>query len=168
MAHVVDTNVLTTANGRDTHAPPECIRACIHALVAIQHGILIVIDDGWRILREYQRNASSSGQPGVGDAFLLWLLRNQANPSRCQRVSLTTRRGTEEAFDEFPDDPDLEGFDRSDRKFVAAARASTRMPSVLNATDTDWHHYRETLARHGVQINFLCPNLMSPTEARDA
>lgn len=159
---VVDTNVLTAANGRDTHAPPACLRACVRALTAIQRHKLVVIDDGWRILREYQRNASTSGQPGVGDAFLLWLLRNHANPDRCERVAISHRAGTDDDFAEFPADPDLQGFDRSDREFVAVARASVHTPAILNATDTDWHHYREPLARHGVVVTFLCPELMPP------
>jgi hypothetical protein len=160
IGEVLDTNVLAVANDRGTHAPSACIQACIRAILSIQREKLIVIDDGWRILGEYQRNASSSGQPGVGDAFLLWLLRNHANPDRCERVSITPRSGTDDDFNEFPDDPALEGFDRADRKFVAVALASVWNPEVLNATDTDWHLYRETLARHGVRIRFLCPELM--------
>lgn len=160
IAEVVDTNVLVAANARDTHAPPKCALACIDALTAIQRDKLIVIDDRWRILGEYQRNASSTGQPGTGDTFLLWLLRNQANPTRCEQVTITPRAGNGEDFQEFPLDPELETFDRSDRKFVAVARASRQGPVVLNATDTDWHHHREPLARHGIRVSFLCPETM--------
>jgi len=54
----------------------------------------------------------------------------------------------------------LARFDRSDRKFVAVALASQLNPNVLNATDTDWWHYRECLAKHGVRVVFLCSDLM--------
>ena len=62
---------------------------------------------------------------------------------------------------EFPDDPALTGFDSSDRKFVAVAVASEIQPALLNATDTDWWEYRVELERHGVNVHFLCPELMN-------
>ncbi|MFN8557994.1 MAG: hypothetical protein U0531_11845 [Dehalococcoidia bacterium] len=159
-AEVVDTNVLVAANARDTHASPVCSRACKDALVTIQRSKRVVLDDGRRILKEYLANASSSGQPGVGDAFLLWVLRNQANRRHCEQVTITPRAGADDNFEEFPIDPDLAGFDRADRKFVAVALASNHQPAVLNATDTDWYHHREALGRYGLRITFLCPELM--------
>ncbi|HSU82609.1 MAG TPA: hypothetical protein VLR69_09330, partial [Thermoanaerobaculia bacterium] len=57
-------------------------------------------------------------------------------------------------------DPDLAAFDPSDRKFVAVAVASGEQPEILNASDTDWWHHREALSRHGVEVRFLCPQLM--------
>jgi hypothetical protein len=70
-------------------------------------------------------------------------------------------RGNGEDYEEFPDDPELARFDRSDRKFVAVTLASRLDPDVLNATDTDWWHYRECLKKYGVRVVFLCPNLMT-------
>ena len=43
---------------------------------------------------------------------------------------------------------------------VAVARASGADPELLNATDTDWWHYREALKENGVNVVFLCPELM--------
>jgi hypothetical protein len=56
----------------------------------------------------------------------------------------------------FPDDPDLAAFDPADRKFVALALASDSHPSILNAVDSDWWHFREALRRAGVEVMFLC------------
>lgn len=156
----MDTNVLATANGRATQASPRCVLASTQQLEAIKGSGLLVIDDGWRIIREYQQQASSAGQPGVGDAFLKWVLTNQANPARVERVALTPRHDGAHTFEEFPNDPDLRNFDPSDRKFVATIRASTHHPPIVNATDTDWWEYREPLQRNGVQVVFLCPELM--------
>jgi len=61
-------------------------------------------------------------------------------------------------FEEFPGDPELAGFDRSDKKFAAVAVTSENDPDVLNAVDADWWHYRQPLERHGVRIRFLCPD----------
>ncbi|MBI4493070.1 MAG: hypothetical protein HY690_09790 [Chloroflexi bacterium] len=54
----------------------------------------------------------------------------------------------------------LAAANRSDRKFVAVARACQRRPPVVNATDTDWWLFRDALKRHGVEVEFLCPDLM--------
>ena len=116
----------------------------------------IVLDDGYRILSEYQDHLRSDGQPGEGDAFLKWVLTNQANPQRCAQVHINSTEDGDN-FVEFPDDPDLKGFDRSDRKFVAAARAHPDSPPILNAVDTDWWLFRKALTRNGVHVEFLCP-----------
>ena len=116
----------------------------------------IVLDDGYLILSEYQARLRSEGQPGEGDAFLKWVLTNRANPERCDHVHINpTEDGN--SFAEFPDDLGLRDFDRSDRKFVAAARAHPDSPPILNAVDTDWWLFRAALARNGVEVEFLCP-----------
>jgi hypothetical protein len=61
---------------------------------------------------------------------------------------------------QFPNDERLVGFDRSDHKFVAVALAHPERPPILNAVDADWWYYREELARHGIRVEFLCPNAM--------
>lgn len=160
-AVVIDTNVGTVANGDTEQASPACVVACIDRLERVRSSELVVIDDGFRILDEYRRHMSLSGQPGAGDFFFKWLWTNQANPDHCEQVRITpVAAGAEEDYEEFPRDPALAGFDPSDRKFVAAALASRNRPEILNASDTDWHIFREPLARNGVRIAFLCPELM--------
>ena len=119
---------------------------------------IIVIDDGMQILLEYISAVSLRGQPGLGHVFVKWVFDNQAVPSRCERVPLTQNGINEGEFCEFPNDMSLEGFDRSDRKFVAVALASRNQPEILNAVDSDWWNYRQQLAAHGVRIRFLCQN----------
>jgi hypothetical protein len=115
----------------------------------------IVLDEGNLILSEYRDNLRSDGQPGPGDAFLIWVYDHQWNPQWCDRVPITpTGEGT--SFVEFPNDPDLTGFDLSDRMFVAAARAHLEHPPILNAVDTGWWIFRNALRRNGVTVEFLC------------
>jgi len=140
--------------------------ACLSALESARRKCLVALDDGGRILGEYMKHLSPSGQPGAGDLFVKWLWENQANPRRCERVKITPRPQEDDNFEEFPDDPDLEDFDRADRKFVAVARSSHYDPTVLNATDTDWWIFRKPLAKHGVRIEFLCPNRMQKPKRR--
>jgi hypothetical protein len=165
-AVVVDTNVLEVANGRETHAPPACVIASARALQGIPDGGLLVLDDRWRIIKEYQAHARSSGEPGPGDRFLRFVLTNWENPERCELVRLTPRGDADDDFEELPDDPALVRFDRSDRKFVAVALASQHDPPIMNAVDTDWWHAREALERHGVQVEFLCQDVMEASGSR--
>jgi hypothetical protein len=102
------------------------------------------------------KNCSLGGQPGFGDKFLKWVFYHQASPDHCELVEIHPRDGSEDDFVEFPDDPALARFDRSDRKFAAVARASQYNPAVLNATDSHWWIHRDALGRHGIVIEFLC------------
>lgn len=162
MKVIVDTNVPIAANKMSPQATPGCIETCIRELKEIERRHTLVLDDGWRILREYQRHLKSSGQPGVGDRFLKWALINRHNPQRCEQVHITASLASEEdrEFAEFPQDLRLAGFDRSDRKFVAVALAHPERPPILNALDTDWWYFREPLEQHDVRVVFLCPETM--------
>jgi hypothetical protein len=161
-AFVVDTNVPVVANGKSEQADPACVIACIEALGEVRAKGLIAIDDHMRILQEYMNNLSMSGQPGPGDLFMKWVWTVQADVARCEQVPLTARDEESSDFAEFPNDPDLAGFDRSDRKFVAVALASRNSSQVLNAVDSDWATHHRALARNGVRVHFLCPQHVCP------
>lgn len=159
MPFIIDTNVPIVANNRIfAQATPACVLDCIKKLQDIMTHHTVVIDDQWRILREYGHKINPSGQPGVGDAFYKWLLQNQANPRHCQRVHITplTDSHDNNDFAEFPHDPELANFDRSDRKFVSVALAHPDKPPIVNAMDSDWQYYQHRLAQHGLKIEFLC------------
>lgn len=86
---VVDTNVGVVANDRVDDRPepphfPASIGSCVGFLREVMRSGRVAIDDTWEIIHEYQARMRSSGQPGPGDAFLKWVLVNQANPARCQ------------------------------------------------------------------------------------
>ena len=159
-AVVLDTNVGIVANGKTPQAGNDCVSSCIGALVEIRERHRVLLDDHGLVLAEYLRHLSPSGQPGTGDAFFKWLWDNQWNPEHCRQVPVTPLSGGR-GFEEFPEDPELATFDASDRKFVAIALASGDQPEILNATDTDWWHHRRALSRYGVEVRFLCPQLMT-------
>ncbi len=93
----------------------------------------------------------------IGDAFLRWVLTNQANPNRCRQVPLTPS-GSGYDFEEFPSHPGLAQFDPSDRKFVAVAAACPGGPApILQAADSKWWGWKEALEDCGVFVDFLCP-----------
>jgi hypothetical protein len=157
MLLIVDTNVPIVANRKSSQASPQCVRACVKKIQEIQTQHTLLFDDCWLILKEYQNKLSSKGQPGVGDAFLKWVLTNQRNPQRCQFFKITPM--PEESFEEFPKDASLAGFDVSDRKFVALALAHPDKPPILNAVDSDWRNFETALNQFGVKVEFLCPEL---------
>jgi len=163
-AFVVDTNVPVVANARSAQTDPDCILSCIGILREIRERGIFVLDDAMRILDEYRRNLSLSGQPGAGDFFMKWVWTVQADPRHCQRVSITPRADDPSTFVEFPNDTDLANFDPSDRKFVAVALASGSAPENLDAVDSDWANHFDRLTRNGVRLRFLCPQHVSPKE----
>lgn len=155
MAVIVDTNVAVVANGQSSQASPNCVDTCINRLEGIIRGEeKLVLDDMWAILGEYMRNLRSSGEPGAGDRFLLWLLRNK--DTQCDLVSITPVNGSDNAFEEFPDDPALNDFDPADRKFIAVACAHSEKPPILQAVDSKWLDFRDAFRRNGVTVVFIC------------
>lgn len=154
---VVDTNVAVVAN-RKEDTSTGCVRACVNEILAITGDEKrVAIDLEGLIIREYMNNLSLAGQPGVGDAFMKWLHRNQAVVERCEKVAIT-RPGAGEGVDfpSFPEDKMLAGLDPSDRKFIAVSRAHPEAPPILEATDAKWWGWREALQRNGVMVHFLC------------
>ena len=153
---IVDTNVPVVANSHSEQASPDCVTACVNALQDITDSSeRLVLDDDWAVIREYLANLRSDGQPGVGDAFLRWVLTNQANPARCELIALPV--DAEGEYEHFPKDHMLARFDPADRKFVALALAHPSRPRVLEAVDPDWWHHRRALHANGVVVQFLCP-----------
>jgi hypothetical protein len=164
MLRVIDTNVAVAANGRDAeHVSKDCQAKCARRLSWLRESGVIVLDDGWRIIGEYLRHLRSTGQPGPGDEFLRWVLRNQANPARCRTATISPRGDDAEDYEEFPDDAGLTAFDPSDRKFVAVSVACYPDEApICVASDRGWWRHREALARHGVVVEFLCPDSAPP------
>ncbi len=57
----------------------------------------LVVDDGWQILGEYTRNRYSIGAD-VGDRFLQWALRSEANSQWCTLVTTTPINNLEKVY----------------------------------------------------------------------
>lgn len=154
MKAVIDTNVLLVANGQHADVSEDCVTECVKRLLAMQQKGITVIDDGYRILGEYQHKTSLTPPKGVGDVFLKWLLR-QAGTAQVEQVTLNERAVN--CFDEFPD-PVLEPvFDAPDRKFPAVAHAHPDKPTIWQAADCKWLDWWPALRVKGVEVDFLCP-----------
>ena len=161
-AVIVDTNVIIAANGRAEHASPDCVERCQQRLEQIRsQSETSLVDDGWRILKEYQRHVDTRTQKGIGDVFVKTLLQNLGNPKVCTRVPITPLAGNGTDFDEFPAAEALSDFDPADRKFIAVAIAYRRdfaqNATILQALDRKWEEFQEAFQQEEVHIEFLCP-----------
>ena len=157
---IVDTNVPLVANGAAEQASIECQLACIAELSVVQRTKVCLLDSDGAILGQYLKQKPHGYPQGPGDAFLVWVYDNQANPDRCRIVSVTPIDDPIRLYEEFPDDVELIGFDRDEHKFVAVAIAHGDSPPILNASDTDWKIFEVPLRKHGIGVKFLCPDLM--------
>jgi hypothetical protein len=164
-AVVVDTNVPIAASRRSEQASPACVLRCEEAVLRVLNDqVRLALDDDGLIIEEYRANLSPSGEPGIGDRFLKWVLTNWANPARCDLVPITSIEGR--GFEEFPDRKGLERFDPSDRKFVAVAHAHGGTPPILQALDSKWWGYQGELQAAGLVVTFLCPTEVRTTYER--
>jgi hypothetical protein len=152
---VVDTNVVLVANGLHADVSPECVKTCALTLQILMRSGRLALDDGFRILLEYQNKTQPKKGNGPGDAFIKWALQNRCNAKRVDQVTLVEHE--QRGFESFPDDAALANFDAADRKFVAVSGAHPDTPFIAQATDSKWLGWAPTLKRHGIDVAFLCP-----------
>lgn len=153
-SNIIDTNILIVANQPNHEAGEECYANCrrfLNDIVSNQRRV--AIDFEGNIFREYFAYADLKGQPGFGDMFFRWLHERQGFEHIVEQVEIDAI--------ELPED--LNGFDKSDLKFVQTAVGSRNKPATIhNATDSDWLFFEQTAARkmylenEQISINQLC------------
>ncbi|MDE0009954.1 MAG: hypothetical protein OXU36_02340 [Candidatus Poribacteria bacterium] len=160
-AVIVDTNVIVIANDTDDDDRRDCRDLCQDRLQQIwDQRETVILDNGWRILGEYEDNTNPNSRKGIGDLFVKRLLQNLGNPNICTMMPITpsVRNGAD--FEEFPSDDALSGFDPDDRKFIAVAVAYENVHQqkaiLLQAVDSQWYGFREALVENGLEIEFVC------------
>jgi hypothetical protein len=80
-----------------------------------------------------------------------------ANSSKVSTVNLTPTNHAKTTFEEFPPDRELEtAFDPADRKFVAASYAHPDRPPIVEAADSKWLGWEDSLQSHGIKLEVLC------------
>jgi hypothetical protein len=151
---VIDTNVLLVANNRHPNVSPECVLECVNRLERIQKNGVVVIDDAWHIVGEYQNKTQPNQPKGVGDIFLKWLLNNISSLQRVHQVSISET--APDTFAEFPDSGLQATFDPPDRKFPAVANAHPDKPPIWQAADCKWLDWWPALQEAGIIVEFLC------------
>ncbi|WP_288496630.1 hypothetical protein [uncultured Stenotrophomonas sp.] len=153
---VVDTNVLLVAEGKHPDVSEECVLACVSRLQKIMQAEIVVVDDGYRVLGEYQNKLNSRVGKGVGTVFLKWLLQRQANVNHVVQVNVNEYE--KDRYVEFPA-PGIEAnFDPPDRRFPAISNAHPAKPAILQAADCKWLRWWPELQEAGISVRFLCPD----------
>jgi hypothetical protein len=153
-SNIIETNILIVANQPNHKAGADCHAACRRFLNDIvSHKRRVAIDFEGHIFKEYLTYATLKGQPGFGDMFLKWLYAHQGFENIVEQVQI-------EAV-ELPEA--MDGFDKSDLKFVQTAVGSRYKPvTIHNATDSDWLFFEQTTTRKAylkaeqITINQLC------------
>ena len=151
---VVDTNVILIANNAHPDASPECVITCVARLNELMKSGVLVLDDSYRILREYQKRTSPRKAKGVGDHFVDWALRHQGQPNRVQLVTLTELE--KRRYAEFPDTALELLFDPPDRMFPAVSHKHPDRPPIWQGSDTKWLDWWPALNTCGIKVEFLC------------
>lgn len=129
--------------------------ASIERIEQLKAREILVLNDAFHILNEYDKHLNHRAQPDFGDAFYQWALRNRHNSLHCEQVPLEI--AGDGSFSTFPSVSELTKFDPSNRKFVATALTHPVNNPVINATDKSWHEHLSALSRHGVRVEFICP-----------
>ncbi len=155
MKRIIETNVPLTANGVSSMSL-KCALKCIDLLDELMRNGKIVIDNGYRIIKEYQRKLPTGGDDKIGDVFLEWVLTYQRNSKKVETVEIKESSHKETWFEEIPVNIGLEDFDPSDLKFIAVAFRHTEKPSIVNAADTDWLSIKDILPVYGITVDNIC------------
>lgn len=153
---VVDTNVLLVAEGKHPDVSEECVLSCIARLQQVMRAETVVLDDGYRLLSEYQNKLDPQRGKGVGVTFLKWLLQRQANSRYVTLVTINEHAA--DCYAEFPVPAVEPDFDPADRKFPAVSNAHPSKPPILQAADCKWLRWWTNLSAVGIPVQFLCPD----------
>jgi len=149
---VVDTNVLLAADISPsprlaTHLSLSCREHSLEWLEAfLERQDRLVVDEGWKILNEYQRKT----QP---DDYASFFVREILSRSLVDPVSIEMDE-TDSAC--LPDGLLETVHDLADRKFVAVALAHPDRPTIVNSADTDWLDWQDDLAKFRIYCLHLC------------
>jgi hypothetical protein len=146
---IIDTNVLVVANGQNVDVAAYCLDACIRFVKKVRTDDVVLVDGSDEIRKEYARNLQEGRPYQLGMRLLFEILQYSV-----QVRVIDLHQDANGDFLDFPPVPELEAFDRSDRKFAALSK-KTGTP-VTNATDSDWADFPSALNRHGITVQFLC------------
>lgn len=160
MKYIIDTNVPKMAENinKQNKLDAICSRECSKFIKYITNSndAIVVLDSAGEIFREYRNNLRFDGQDTVATVFFKWVCKNLT----CRENSLVEQQyititGDRE-YEEFPHSPSLNGFDISDRKFIALANAHPEHPQIVEGSDSLWWGFKDALNDLGIHIYFLC------------
>ena len=151
--HIVDTNVLCAASTSDpgsrhndtTHIPDDQLQRVLDWLMEFRedNGRLLVLDFDWRLLNEYKGQLGEDPVNNIGMRVIYEKM------STCRWVDIPVDADGRERL---PPPLDTAYDYRGDRKIIALALADQPNSTIINACDTDWYDWEETLAANGIVV----------------
>ena len=111
----------------------------------------LVLDAGYEILKEYERNVCKNSNMGI--LFYRWLYSYYGKIQPEDLIKL--EKNNDGQYIDFPYDEHTKNFDESDKKFIALANAHYEKPPIIEAADGKWLGYEEAFAKYGISIEFL-------------
>lgn len=159
---VLDTNVLLVASAAHpyspwddaNHVPAEEQKKVFEWLAEFRTDAsrAIVFDDLFAIYEEYRHKLSDQdyGLQVVHEKMQVAL----------RQVDL---EWDDESHAVVPDE--FQTFDRSDRKFLAAALSDPASIAIVNATDTDWLYFEKELEAAGVEVVYVIEDWLRKQKA---
>lgn len=162
--HVLDTNVLLVASAADpylpwegdSHVPAEQQSAVFEWLAEFKADPerAIVLDDLLSIYEEYLNKLTPQH-------FGLLVINEKMQQALMRQVELARDD------DGIPVVPTaFQTFDRSDRKFLAAALTDPEQIAIVNAADTDWLYFEEQLEAAGVKVLHVIEDWLREQKAK--
>lgn len=159
---LVDTNVFLGAGpciANWNKGQLECVQCCLKVMDWIaENKIQTIVLDGTmgtsEIFEEYRHQLDPYGGQSLAEQILRQLLMT----GRFQYRKITKNDGSEYEYAEFPDHRGLQGFDGSDRKFIAVANAAEPHLPILQSMDGKWWRWAKTLHEIGIEILFNHPD----------
>ena len=152
--HIVDTNVLCAASTSDAisrfnetdHVPLDELEKVLNWLVKFRQDATrrIVLDEGWRLIGEYKGQLGERPENNIG----MRVVYEKMASGRLVDVPLDS-----DGRETLPQEVDQAYDYRGDRKLVALALADQPNSTIVNACDTDWYDWEETLKAHGVIVD---------------
>jgi hypothetical protein len=169
---LLDTNVIIGAVGLESNVSVTCQRNCYSQVKQWRAAAwYLILDTDQHILSEYidrfMKHVYKPKFQGTAAEYLFRDLRTVQGAGEQFRAYPTAFvpliRTPDGEYEAYPKDPELSDFDRSDRKFVAAALSYQTMypegtsPEIVNATDSDWEPVSDfLLERYQVIVNTIC------------
>lgn len=158
---IIDTNVPKLAGAVISEIPEDqigCTLCCVDFIRKLldDPDACVVLDAGWQILKEYQKELEGSGHdPGLARQFLQWIYTHLSSSNNIDNT-IILHLEKPYIFKEYPDHPDLKGFDKDDRKFIALANAHPKHPTIIEGSDHEWWGIKDALGEVGLSVRFLC------------
>lgn len=152
---IVDSNVIAIANRLHDTASLACIKNSIILLKQLEESLknndaILVLDNLFLILKEYQKHCYSPSPQYFGTTFVKWVFQNYS------KFTLYTIPKDIETNDNLLPQC-FKGFDRNDRKYLyLSLLLKESSPTLHYGIDRGYMRYNHCFEIEGIALNEIC------------